>query len=602
MGEVVQTEFLIVGAGPAGASLACFLSTYGLKGIVISASKGTADTPRAHITNAATIECLRDIGLEDEVMKQANTGSCLMHVRWCHSLAGEEFARMYAFGKGPINRDEYESASPCTHVDLPQTLLEPILVRYASNHGFPVRFQTKLLSFEETAPNDITATVRDGVTGHEYQIRTKYLFGADGARSLVVKQLRLPLTVKANENAKGPMLGVIVKTDLSHIIKNAEGNLHWVLQPDGDPNAQLGNACIVRMVKPWDEWMFYMYCSPGYNPNEVTTEDYEARIRQIIGDDTPIKVLRVSQWQVNEIYANEYSKGNVFCLGDAVHRHPPSAGLGSNTCIQDAYNLAWKVAYVHAGLAPPSLLSTYSIERQPIGEAVVTRANDCFRDNALLWEALGMIPPGAGATALTELASPGPEGKARRERLRHGVKIGRREFNGFGTEMACQYTGQGVYLADETEPFSPGVLEQEDAVLHHTPGTYPGRRLPHAWLNTTIPGRPVSTHDLAGHGAFSLFIGHGGAAWRGAAQIVAKKLGITISVHSIGFRLDWEDVYHTWAGVCGVDESGAVLVRPDRIVAWRAKQADPEECEGKLETVMRSVLGFGPAPRVNGTS
>lgn len=285
-----------------------------------------------------------------------------------------------------------------------------------------------------------------------------------------------------------------------------------------------------------------------------------------------------------------------FCLGDAVHRHPPLNGLGSNTCIQDAFNLAWKLAYVSKGLASPSLLSTYSSERQPVGHSVITRANQAFRDHLHVWDALGMLPTDVSERKqiLEELKSATPQGSNRRRALREAIKHTSHEFHGLGVEMNQHYEGQGVYTADEADPYRQSGQAAEDKVLYHEPSTYPGSRLPHVWLNKATPEKPISTIDLAGHGSFTLLTGIGGGVWKEAAGTVAKKLKIPIQACSIGFRQDWEDVYFEWESVRGVEESGAVLVRPDRVVAWRASEAleNREACEEKLLSVMRSILGF----------
>lgn len=119
--DVIESPLLIVGAGPAGASLACFLASHGLTGIMLSAAPGTSETPRAHITNMAAMECLRDIGLEEDCVKAATSGDCMEHTRWCHSMTGEEWARIYSWGNDPQRHGDYTEASPCNHVDLPQT-------------------------------------------------------------------------------------------------------------------------------------------------------------------------------------------------------------------------------------------------------------------------------------------------------------------------------------------------------------------------------------------------------------------------------------------------------------------------------------------------
>ncbi|KAL3459474.1 FAD binding domain-containing protein [Aspergillus heterothallicus] len=593
---MVETEFLIVGAGPAGASLACFLSSYGLKGIMISAAPSTANTPRAHITNMAALECLRDIGLDRDIYKLACDGEHhMLHTRWCHSMAGEEYARVYSWGNDPSRKGEYEKASPCVPVDLPQTLLEPLLVRHATWNGFTTRFNTTLISFttsgDKSGKTNVTATIRDNLSGTQYQIQTRYLFGADGARSQVVKQLNLPLAVKPGQ---GLAINVLVKADLSHLMENRKGNLHWVMQPDRE-HPDFGWMGIVRMVNPWDEWMFILFPSPGYDPkSSPSNEEYLQRVKEFIGDDTAAEIINISKWYINEIVAEKYSEGSIFSLGDAVHRHPPLNGLGSNTCIQDAFNLAWKVAYVHRGLASPRLLSTYSVERQPVGHSIITRANQAFRDHSPVWAALGMLEESTleRKRALQELQDATISGQKRRHELQEAIGNTRREFHGLGIEMNQRYSGSGIYDVDESTPFISLGAAANDPVLYHEPNTYPGCRLPHAWLNKPIPKEPVSTIDLAGHGVFTLLTGIGGEFWRTAAKNAARELRVPLQSVSIGFRQDWEDTYFDWARVRGVEESGAVLVRPDRFVAWRAVKvlASVETCEEKLTEVMKSVL------------
>ena len=278
-------------------------------------------------------------------------------------------------------------------------------------------------------------------------------------------------------------------------------------------------------------------------------------------------------------------------------------GLGSNTCIQDAFNLAWKVAYVHAGLAPASLLSSYSVERQPVGLSIITRANQAFRDHSRIWEVLGTLLPDVSARrqVLEEFTSTTPAGQERRRAFQEAITHTCHEFHGLGIEMGQRYTGRAIYAADEQHAYLPSGRAAEDAVLYYEPSTYPGCRLPHVWLNTAAPTEAVSTIDLVGHGAFTLFTGIGGDDWKHAARRVARQLGVPLNAHSIGFRQDWEDVYFDWARVRAVQESGAVLVRPDRFVAWRAPEALPsaDQCEAKLTHVMQAILGY-PAAWENG--
>lgn len=307
----VKTDFLIVGAGPAGASSACFLAGYGLKGVMIAAAVSTAETPRAHITNMAALECLRDIGLEEECLKHATSSGNMEHTRWCHSMAGEEYARIHSWGHDPYRVGDYDAASPCNHVDLPQTLLEPILVNRAKEGGWDVRFSTSFVSYKQTSSDDIVSEVEDKKTKQRYTITSRYLFGCDGARSQVIRQLGIPMI-------KGPGGGlafnVEVEVDMADIIKTRVGNLHWVIQPERDPPAYAWMS-IVRMVKPWTRWMFIVLPKADYDVTihgEPTEAQWEEEVRKEIGDDSiPFQIIGTSKWAVNEIVAERYSEGNM---------------------------------------------------------------------------------------------------------------------------------------------------------------------------------------------------------------------------------------------------------------------------------------------------
>lgn len=285
-----------------------------------------------------------------------------------------------------------------------------------------------------------------------------------------------------------------------------------------------------------------------------------------------------------------YTLKNRHCFGDATHRHPPFNGLGSNTCIQDAFNLAWKIAYVESGKASPKILESFSVERQPVGKDVITRANQGLRDHMGWIETMGMMETDKDTRikVLEEFDDPGPKGRKRRQDLQRGIENTSTEFHGLGIEMNQRYESSAIYLDDEAG--GPPPLPQ-NAVKEYLISTYPGKRLPHAWLNTRTPGKKFSTIDLAGHRRFCLFTGPGGQDWKTAADKVGKALGLEIRVYSIGWKQDYEDVYFDWARRREVEEDGCVLVRPDRFVAWRSKEMISGADE-KLEKVMRKILSL----------
>ncbi|KAH7414421.1 FAD binding domain-containing protein [Phaeosphaeria sp. MPI-PUGE-AT-0046c] len=593
---VVSTDYLIVGAGPAGASLACFLARYNLHGIVISAAPGPAKTPRAHITNPPALECIRDLDLRmyDECLQLGNYGDFMKHYRWCETMAGQEYGRAYAFGSGE-RKGEYEHVSPCKYMDLPQNLLEPVLLKWATANGWNVRFDTKLVGFVEEESGDehgrkIVAKVVDQITGMEYQVRTKYLFGADGGRSSVAKMLDLPFT---NLPGGGVAYNVLLRADMTHLTKHRQGNLHVIIRMDKD----YPDIAVIRQIKPNTEWLFVFFPKgPHIQIPKRNLDEWKVICEDLVGDDSvkDMEILDVSPWFVNESSADVISKGDVYCLGDAVHRHPPTLGLGSNTCIQDAFNLSWKIAMVEQNLAHPSLLSTYNSERQPVGAHLVKESNDILRMDIGSWINIGLQPPGASdedrqmskatMTANTE------EGRQRRKAMHKSVRDQHNELSALGTAMAQHYDSFAVYSLDEVEPFTPSLREVENKAQNYEPSTYPGRRLPHAWLGKSIPGPLVSTLDIAGKGKFTLFTGIGGDAWQTAALAMKKQLGVTITLAPVGRGLAWEDTYLDWVEKCGVEEDGCVLVRPDYFVAWRSQSGGSES--ERLLKVMRTVLGF----------
>jgi hypothetical protein len=187
--------------------------------------------------------------------------------------------------------------------------------------------------------------------------------------------------------------------------------------------------------------------------------------------------------------------------------------------------------------------------------------------------------------AFSELKQPTAAGAARRRKLQSGVESTAHEFSAVGVEMNHHYKSTAVYLEDE----GPRPPLPEDPVLEYQITTYPGSRLPHAWLNKRMPEPKFSTIDLAGHGVFCLLTGIGGDLWKVAAREVGKELGIEINAYSIGWLQDYEDVYFDWARRREIQEDGCILVRPDRFVAWRSDNMI-SDCEKKLLTVMKSIL------------
>ena len=561
----VETDVLVVGSGPAGGAAAALLGMYGVKHILATKYGWLADTPRAHITNQRAMEVLRDLGLEAKAIAQATPQHLMANNVFCESIAGEELGRLYSWGNHPARRADYELASPVSICDLPQNFLEPILLEAAGQRGSAIRFNTEFVDLVQDA-DGVSATVKDRLSGETYEIRAKYLIGADGGRSRVAEVIGLPMQ---GQMGRAGSMNIIVQADLAKYVAHRPSVLYWVLQP----GAQIGGigAGLVRMVRPWNEWLFIWGYDIEQGERQLTDDEAISIVRNLVGDETlEVTVRSTSTWTVNEMYAGHYSSGRVFCMGDAVHRHPPTNGLGSNTSIQDAYNLCWKLKLVLENKASPALLDSYSAERQPVGKQIVTRANKSIGDFPPIFEAVGLLSstdPVQARKNIEARKAATEEGKARRKKLYEAIAHKSYEFNCHGVEMNQRYASSAVVSDGTPEP-----AFTRDRELYYQATTWPGAHLPHVWVEQR--GIRKSTLDLAGNGRFTLLTGIGGECWSAAAAAVEATYGLPVDVVSIGpAGCDAQDIYADWYRQSEVDEDGCVVVRPDMYVAWRAKQA-----------------------------
>ncbi len=577
---MLETDVVIIGSGPAGSSAALMLSSYGIKNVVITKYRWLADSPRAHYVSQRTMEIVRDLGIESEVIAKASPKEVMGDVVFCTSLTGNEIGRLPYGMNSPRRATEYLEASPSEQCDLPQHLFEPILLSNAAARGSHARFDTEYLSHRQD-PEGVTVEVRDRLTGTTYEIRCKYLIGADGAGSKVVRDLNLPM---AGQMGKSGSMSIIFDADLSKYIAHRPGYLWWIVQP----GANIGGIGLglLRMVRPWNEWQIVWGYDIDQPAPELTIDEAIAVCRQLIGDpDIEISIRSKSLWTVNEMYATQYAKGRVFCMGDAVHRHPPSNGLGSNTSIQDAYNLCWKLAFVLRGQAAPALLDTYNQERAPVGERIVKRANQSVRDFGPVFEALGLDGRYSAKdmqTRIDSLKDTDQAGADRRAKLRDAIEFKSYEFAALGVETNVRY--QSTAIAP-TQPQQPSSDRDED--LHYFPSCVPGHKLPHGWM--VRKGNKLSTLDLIGGGRFTLLCWLQGQPWADAARKLSEDANVVLEVIQIGPGQDVQDAYGDLARVWNRGEQACLLVRPDGYVAWEG--LDMTAAYDALRQGVMAVLG-----------
>ncbi|WP_430440793.1 FAD-dependent oxidoreductase [Shinella sp.] len=580
----ITTDVLIIGTGPAGSATAALLSSYGVENMVINRYRWLANTPRAHITNQRTMEVLRDLGrdVEDEAYLFAAEQDLMGENVFCTALAGEEIGRMKSWGKHPTSRAEHQLSSPSRMNDLPQTFMEPLLFKTACSRGTQARLSTEYVSHEQDGEG-VTTTCLDRLTGKTFTVRSKYLVGADGGNSKVAEHAGLAF--EGRMGVAGSM-NILFEADLSRYVAHRPSVLYWVLQPGADVGG-IGMG-LVRMVRPWHEWLIVW----GYDINQPAPAVDEAHAKKVVRDlvgvtDLDVTIKSVSTWTVNNMYATTLSNGRVFCMGDAIHRHPPSNGLGSNTSIQDAFNLAWKLAHVLKGQAGAKLLDSYQAERAPVAKQIVTRANKSIEEFGPIFKTLGLldsVDPVKMQENMDARCNDTPAAEAQRAAIRKAIAAKVYEFDAHGVEMNQRYRSDAVVTDGQPEP-----AFVKDPELHFQQTTWPGARLPHAWLFSE-DGKKVSTLDLAGHGRFTVLTGPGGQGWIEAARTVGRALGIEIAAHAIGPRQQWQDFSGDWANLSEVRDGGVVLVRPDHHVCWRHAESSADPA-GELRRVLTAILG-----------
>lgn len=317
-----------------------------------------------------------------------------------------------------------------------------------------------------------------------------------------------------------------------------------------------------------------------------------------------MEVMHVNHWVLDRVVADKYRVGRVFIAGDAAHRRPPASGLGLNTGIEDAKNIAWKLAFVLQRKADAALLDTYESERRPIGIRNSDWALFSFSNMNVLSAGVGAIPGAQeyNQQRFAQLFEDSERGRSALHHLRRVLQTQNVEYSAHDIELGFTYS-DGVLISDGT---TAPVPDPEGQI--YNPTTRPGHRLPHAWL--VQDGETVSTHDLiktAGAADFVLLTDEDGDRWVQAAEKLTRDTNVKLSTAQIrardvtrpkGLYLDHQDA---WAQLKGVESGGAVLVRPDNFVAWRSHQLG-EQPEEDLSRALAALMRQDLQPQASKTS
>lgn len=518
---MLETDVVVVGAGPVGLTTSIALSQHNVRHVVVERHPSTSVAPKARGINARTMEMYRQMGVEDDIRAAGMPARFGGMILWAESLAGKEINRLTPGRATPEGR----SMSPVGNCGCSQDLLEPVLRRHAEALATAsIRFNTELCDIRNEG-GGVTGVLKDTVSGGTTPFRARYVLAADGTRSFVREKLGIGRT---GEKDIYDSVNVHFRADLRPWVEDRPAALYLIEQPD--------LRATFLTVNGTDRWGFLVHSlsAYGFTKENLTPERCIELVRSAVGvADLAVEVLGINFWNCSAMVTDSFRSGNIFLVGDAAHETTPSGGFGMNLGVQDAQNLAWKIAAVLHGEADASLLDSYEAERRPHVQEVVH------------------------ATLLNMQSFD-------RSKRQAEARLPRKEFlNERGLIFGARYQSPAIVPDGSQSP------QVNDPVTEYVPSAHPGCRAPHVWLENN--GERISTIDVLGRG-FVLLAAPGGGFWRSA---VGQHGLPRIDVKVLGE--DLVDAENAWMAAYGVGEGGAVLVRPDGYVGWRvaSKPADP---------------------------
>ncbi|RYD26094.1 MAG: FAD-binding protein, partial [Lysobacteraceae bacterium] len=514
-----ETTVLVVGAGPAGLSLAIELGSRGISVVVIERELRGGVAPRAKTSNVRTRSLLRRWGIADTLAAASPFGVDYPNdMRFVTSLAGHPLATFKdAFNAAPVRNNLYPEHAQW----IPQYTLERVLIDHVRTlPSVDLRMGQTMIAVEQDVGH-VVATIEDAA-GAAYPITAEYVVGADGARSAVREAIgatmvgRYGLSRHTNIIFRAPGL-----TDANPQLPAV---VYWQLGPRG--------FSAVGPMDRDDVWFFGL----GSIAEGIQLSDDEAAalIRDHTGIDLPYEILSKDYWAGSELVADRYRDRRIFLAGDACHLHPPFGGYGMNMGIGDAVDLGWKLAATIEGWGGEPLLASYEAERRPVHRIVI--------DEALANYQIALQP-----NMFAAIEDDGDMGAGLRAKVGAGVQASKgREFHTLGTVLGLCYAGSPVVAQED----APAPAHDNST---YVPSAYPGCLAPHAWLND---GR--SLYDLFGAG-FTLLAAADVPADEIAGSLAdAEKAGVPLTVAKP------DDV-----AVASLYGAAMALIRPDQIVAWR---------------------------------
>jgi 2,4-dichlorophenol 6-monooxygenase len=546
---------------------AVLLARSGHEALVLEQKPGPKSAPAAHVVNARTFEICRQAGIDMDAIARASMDPAEAgQVVFVTHLAGEEIGRLPFEQQG---RDCLRH-TPTPLRNLSQHRFEPILAdAVAGLRHAEIRYGQRWESARQDS-DGVTSVVHDSTSGARYEVRSRYVVGADGAGSPVRESLGIGMDGPSSIQR---FLMIHFEADLRRFVADRPAVLYWILDPE------IGGTLVAHDID--GEWVYMRALDDAHGETLEDHDDVRCRalVERAIGEQTPIRILHRASWNMSAQVARAMREGRVFLAGDAAHRFPPTGGLGLNTGIQDVHDLVWKLAAVEDGWARASLLDTYEYERLPVARH---NAEQSLRNAMKMIDvprALGVLDEPTTKRMTATLADP-----SGRRRVERAIADQAEHFDMLGLQLGFVYS-EGALVHDGS--VAP---TRTDPVREYVASSRPGARLPHAWVQAR--GARISSLDLVARAGMTLMS-------QGAHDLWSKAVEGLDGVPLTHLRAgeDFADTEGHWAAVCGLEAGGSLLVRPDQHVAWRARHlpADPADAlRGAL-----AALHLAPAPTLD---